>query len=310
MDKKRTIGIRITEGLTGLLARLPLSFHYRVAAALAWFLRSVVHYRREVVLTNIARSFPDKDYAEIQAIYKQFYRHFGELFAELIWFGGCRGEKGCERLRRQHLVEIVGLDSFNPFWDRSRSVLLLNSHAGNWELMGGMFEYNYEVEPHYTLAQTVVLYLQLFNPFWDRFVGDNRCAPVAHKGFQGYVETRSILRYALSHKDEKRLYVFNTDQYPYGGSVHCSVGEFLHQPTLAMTGGAALAVKLGMGVGYIRWRQLSRGHYRMTFVPLFDNAADHTPEEIMTRYYALLQEDIQAQPWNYLWSHKRWKQPA
>ena len=27
----------------------------------------------------------------------------------------------------------------------------------------------------------------------------------------------------------------------------------------------------------------------------------------MERYYALLQKDIEAQPSNYLWSHKRWK---
>jgi lauroyl/myristoyl acyltransferase len=25
------------------------------------------------------------------------------------------------------------------------------------------------------------------------------------------------------------------------------------------------------------------------------------------RFYAMLQEDIEAQPSNYLWSHKRWK---
>ncbi len=27
----------------------------------------------------------------------------------------------------------------------------------------------------------------------------------------------------------------------------------------------------------------------------------------MRRYYKLLEADIEAQPWNYLWTHNRWK---
>jgi lauroyl/myristoyl acyltransferase len=45
----------------------------------------------------------------------------------------------------------------------------------------------------------------------------------------------------------------------------------------------------------------------MTFVPLCDNAAESTPEDILKSYYAHLEEDIKAQPWNYLWTHKRWR---
>ena len=307
MSMERTPGLRLAEGVARLLARLPLSVHYRFARFLAWLLGSVLRYRRSTVLINLGRSFPEKDYKEIELIMRAFYRHLADMVAEAVWFGGCRGEKGCERLRRQHLVEIEGLEEINPLWDRRPGLLLLNSHAGNWELMGGIFEYNYQQPPHYTLAQTVVLYLRQSSAFWDRFLADNRLAPVAHKGFEGYVENRSILRYAISHKNEKRLYIFNTDQYPYGSSAFCNVGLFLNQSTVSMTGGASLAAKFGLGVAYIRWQCPSRGHYKMTLVPLFEDASQHTPEEIMIRYHALLQEDIQAEPWNYLWTHKRWK---
>lgn len=307
MEKERIIGLRIVEGVTHLLARLPLRFHYGFARFLAWLLRDVLRYRRNTVLINLGRSFPDKDYLEIEKIMHQFYQHLADLIVEALWMGGCSGEKGCERLRRQHLVEIEGLDTFNPFWDSCPSVLLLNSHAGNWELMGGIFEYTYEQPPHYTLAQTVVLYLRQSSRFWDRFIADSRCAPVAYKGFEGYIESQSVLRYALSHRQENRLYIFNTDQYPYGSSAFCTIDPFLNQRTYSMTGGASLAAKLGMGVAYIRWKRPSRGHYKMTFIPMFQDASEHTPEEIMTRYHALLEEDIQAEPWNYLWTHKRWK---
>ena len=32
-----------------------------------------------------------------------------------------------------------------------------------------------------------------------------------------------------------------------------------------------------------------------------------TAQDVMKTYYQLLQEDIEAVPWNYLWTHKRWK---
>jgi len=45
----------------------------------------------------------------------------------------------------------------------------------------------------------------------------------------------------------------------------------------------------------------------MTAVPIAENASESTVSDIMTQYYKLLEEDLREQPWNYLWTHKRWK---
>ncbi len=309
MDKKRSFGVRAMESFLRLHARLPLAYHYAWGRFITWLVRDVFRYRNDVVLTNVARSFPDKDYDAIKDIYKQFYVHFGELFAEAVWFSGCRGEKGRKRLIRQNICQIDNIDEFNAFYDRSSSVMLLNSHAGNWELMGGVAQYD-TLAPGkrtWTDKEVVVLYRALSSKFWDQVMGDGRCAPVSDLDYEGYVEGSAILRYAISHRKEKKLYIFNTDQYPYWQAGRFSVGEFLHQDTLAMGGGASIACKMGMSVAYIRWYRTERGHYRMTFVPLVENAAETTPEELMKLYYKHLEEDIQAQPWNYLWTHKRWR---
>ena len=309
MDKKRTIGVRVLELVMRPHAMLPLGYHYAWGRFITWLVRDVFRYRNDVVLTNLARSFPEKDYAAIQEIYRQFYVHFGELFAEAVWFSGCRGEKGRKRLIRQNICQIDNIDEFNAFYDKSSSVMLLNSHAGNWELMGGVAQYD-RGEPgkrHWTDREVVVLYRALSSRFWDRVMADGRCAPVCDLDYGGYVEGSNILRFALSHRNEKKLYIFNTDQYPYWQAGRFSVGTFLNQDTLAMTGGTAIACKLGMSVAYIRWYRTERGHYRMTFVPLAENASESTPEDLMKLYYKHLEEDIQAQPWNYLWTHKRWR---
>lgn len=309
MEKKRTFGVRLTEGLMRLHGRLPLKYHYRLARLVTWLVRDVFRYRRDVVMTNLSRSFPELSYDALKDLCRRFYDHFGEIVAEMMWFGGCRGEKGRKRLVDSHIVEIANSAEFNAFFDRSSTVMLLNSHAGNWELMGGIAQYDYG-DPalrHWDCPEVVVLYRALHNKFWDRVIGDNRCSPVSDRNYEGYVEGRSILRYAVANRRRKKLYIFNTDQYPYWDVQHYSVGSFMNQPTEAMGGGAVLACKLGMSVAYIRWEQTERGHYRMTFVPLCDNAAESTPEDILKSYYAHLEEDIKAQPWNYLWTHKRWR---
>ena len=309
MDNKRTFGVRVMESFLRLHARLPLAYHYAWGRFITWLVRDVFRYRNDVVLTNIARSFPDEDYDFIKVVYRQFYVHFGELFAEAVWFSGCRGERGRKRLLKQRICEIENIDEFNAFYDRSSSVMLLNSHAGNWELMGGVGQYD-TLAPGkrtWTDKEVVVLYRALSSKFWDQVMADGRCAPVSDLDFEGYVEGSSILRYAISHRKEKKLYIFNTDQYPYWQSGRFSVGGFMHQETLAMGGGAAIACKMGMSVAYIRWYRTERGHYRLTFVPLLENASESTPEDIMKLYYKHLEEDIQAQPWNYLWTHKRWR---
>jgi KDO2-lipid IV(A) lauroyltransferase len=79
------------------------------------------------------------------------------------------------------------------------------------------------------------------------------------------------------------------------------------QETVTMTGAAALACKLDMAVAYLRFECREDGGYRMTLVPLADHAGSHTPEELIGTYYKMLDEDLQRQPWNYLWTHKRWK---
>ena len=275
-------------------------------AFLAWFLRSVLRYRSDVVTVNLSRSFPEKTYDELEVIHKRFYRHLATIFLEAAWFGRCRGEKGRRRLRESHIVEFTNPEELNRLYGSSRQLMLLQAHTGNWELIGGILNYSYSVPLEITPEAFAVTYLRLHNARMDRLMARSRTAPVADLGFKGYVEAGDILRFALQRKEQKFGYVFITDQYPYNNRENMQL-DFLHQKTATMTGAAALAVKLDMAVGYLRFETRGEGGYRMTVVPLCDHAAGENPLELMQRYYRLLEEDLQKQPWNYLWTHKRWK---
>ena len=264
-------------------------------------MKNVLHYRYNVVLTNISRSFPEKNYYEVKKIASDFYRHLGEIIAEAIWFSG----SDYRRIHSSGICRYTNLEVLCEAYENSPSVTVLFSHCGNWELIGGLWCFNYDPNVDYPCEENhiKVVYKRLHSRFWDEVFVRNRIHPL--KNYDGPIESKNILRYAIRHKDTKNVYIYPTDQYPYAASHN--VGKFMNQPSKVMMGSAALAHKLGMNVLYLRMKHLSRGHYEMTFVPICGNAADMEPEAIMRKYLDLLEADIRETPHNWLWSHKRWK---
>lgn len=293
--------VKILLGLIRFLSLFPLKFHYFMAGCLPWIMNNVIHYRRDVVMTNLARSFPEKKYRELSSIADEFYRHFAEIIAEAIWFGG----SDYRRLHESEICRYTNAEVLREAYLNSPSVTVLSSHCGNWELLGGLWTYNYDenvVLPG-TEHNVKVVYKKLNNPVWDEVMKRNRCAPI--KGYRGEIESSNILRYVLNHRDDRFIYIYPTDQYPYAGAY--DIGTFLNQKTYAMLGGAKVAHKTGMSVLYMKMKRVSKGHYEITFIPICENASEKTPEWIVRRFYDLLEEEIRQTPSNYLWTHKRWK---
>ena len=293
--------IRMVLAVMRLFSGLPLGFHYFWGDIVSWFMKNIMHYRQNVVITNISRSFPEKKYPEIKSIASAFYRHLGEIFAETVWFSG----SDAERIHASGICRYTNLEVLRDAYENSPSVTVLFSHCGNWELLGGIWCYNYDPGVDYPCpdSNVKVVYKELHNRFWNEVFVRNRSFPV--KGFDGQIESKNILRYAIRHRDVKNIYIYPTDQYPY--AVSHDAGLFLNQPTKVMLGSAGLAHKLGMSVLYLRMRQLERGRYEMTFVPICQDASVLSPEDIMRKYLDLLEADIRETPYNWLWSHKRWK---
>lgn len=256
-------------------------------------------------MANLARSFPTKTYEELQAISKRFYLHFATIFTEMIWFSACRGPKGRERLHNSHIVEFTNPEVFNRLYSGARQVMVLQAHTGNWELTGGYLQYSYG-EPIAMEAKAIaVTYRSISSKTWDGVMAQVRPTPVLDLGFEGYVETNEVLRFMMERKERKYTYTFITDQYPYNMS---GAGiTFMHQPTVTLLAAAKIAVKLDMALVYLRFECREEGGYRMTFVPLAEHAGGQDPLALMQQYYKLLEEDLEKQPWNYLWTHKRWK---
>lgn len=300
----KNIGKYILKALLSLFGHLPLKVHYANARFLAWLIGDCIGYRRDDVVVNLARSFPEKTYPELIALRKAFYRHFADLIVEAVWFGACTNP---ERLRKAHIVEFKNPEFVNDIFEKSPGIVSLYSHCGNWELLGGLYYYNYTDRPGPWREENVcVVYRELSSKMWDEIMRDVRFAPLRDKEhFEGYLESKQVIRYAFTHRGEKKIYNMNTDQRPYFDAPDYIRVNFLNRRVETMSGGAALAHKFGMAVLYQRMRIESRGHYSLEYVPICEDASKMSVEDIMLKYYELLEADIREQPENYLWSHRR-----
>lgn len=291
--------------LMKLLAKLPLKFHYFCGDVLSWFVKNVVQYRTGLVWTNISRAFPEKKYWQLRRIYNDFYRHFGEIFAETIWFADATYKK----LHKAGIVTVKNPEEFNEIYLNSPSVTILCSHCGNWEILGGFWGYMTKdgVKCPYEDDKFSVVYKRLTSDVANDVFAENRAAAIEIGSPYNLVESKSILRFSIEHRKEKRIYGYPTDQSPYKGMGRHDMGLFLNQQTYAMTGSVGVACKLSHSVVYLKMKHLERGKYEWEFIPICMDASKYAPEEIMRKYYTLLEEEINETPHNWLWTHNRWK---
>lgn len=295
----KKIKVSLVRGVMRLMSKLPLSWLYGIGDVVSWFARRVLHYREKEVMANLARSFPEFKYCDLDFVAYHFYRHLGEMIAEAIWFGG----SDYERIRNQKICSMTNPEVLNDAFNSSPGVLVLNSHCGNWEILGGFCVYNESTPVQYTEKELHVVYKKLHNEVMDEVFKHNRvdCIP----GYDGLVESAYLLRSVLKNKDRKGIYICNSDQYP--DISRFFVGDFLNQPTYAIKGIAGVAHKMNMSVLYMKMVHKTRGKYEISFVKLCDDASQHEPEEIVRMYYDELEKEIRATPHNWLWSHRRWK---
>lgn len=301
----KDILVKLCRGFMVMLSWFPLKFHYFMGDILGWIAKNVIRYRTDVVMINLSRSFPDKNYKEIKKIYDDFYRHFGEIVAEAIWFGG----SSYKRLYESGIVKVLGVEEINRIYGSSKSMTVLSTHCGNWELLGGFLGYRTDSEEKHLIKEKeiTVVYKKLSNEVADKVFALNRVSPLEEVGAECEVESRNVLRYAIRHAGERRVYIYPTDQSPYTKTGRYSIGEFMSQPTYAMMGSVGVACKMGHAVMYMKMKRVRRGNYEMSLIPICEDASKMSAEDIMRRYYDLLEEEIRETPANWLWTHKRWK---
>ena len=279
--------------LIRIFSLLPLSVLYFISDVILYpLVYYVARYRLKVVRKNLRNSFSDKSHNELKSIEKKFYRHFADLLVEIV-----HGYHASDEEMREHVV-FENVDLVEELAQKTQGVIAYLGHMGNWEWIAdlnkrfvdrSMVEYN--------------IYRQLKNPNSDKMMLELR----SKRGGE-CIEKKQLLRKLVSLRHANHSFVLGmlSDQKPSKRSTYAWT-QFLNQETAFLNGSEVLAKKFGYSAVYAHILSPKRGQYTVRFELITDNPAAMPDEEMTKKYAALLEQNIHAQPEQWLWTHNRWK---
>ena len=270
-------------------ALLPHCIRHHFFGTLCFLLLcDVLHYRRKVIMDNLRRSFPDKSVKELQKICRGTYKNLAEQIINTI------SQAGVSDKTLMHRMKVNDADKIqNEIGDRS--AIMLTAHFGPWEA-GSTVSL---VVPDQTF---VAVYHKLTNPVIDELMKRIR----QHTNVE-LVDMKHTMRHFIDNRNKRPMAMgLIADQNPVlRANMHWY--KFLHQWTAFFEGGETLALKYHLPVYYFSPKRLSAGHYEGTFTLIYDGEEQVEPYTITERYVRLLENDINAHPEMWMWSHRRWK---
>ncbi len=274
--------------LLDFLSRMSWQNIYRFSAVLNFFLSRVFGYRKKVILQNLRLSFPEKSEAEVRAIARRFYRHLSDLVFETVKYHTCTPEEILERIEGD--ISLV-----DRLYGEGKNILFLMGHRGNWELANLFSSLRFS-------HKCLVVYRPLANRAFDQWYLDLRTRFGAK-----LVPMDEIAAELRKPHDKPYVVVLANDQSPPPESAYWTT--FLHQDTGFFRGAEILARRNDLTVLYADFSRIEgrRGYFHVEISLICEHCRDVPKNGILGRQIRLLERDIREQPYNWLWSHRRWK---
>ncbi len=270
-------------------AVIPFSILYYIADGLAFFLQYILKYRKKVVYQNIRHSFPQYSEATIQAIVKKFYQNLADIILEGLKGYTYSPSKLSARYR------FKPSPTLDLYYEKGQSVLFVGGHFANWEwgIMCGALQSRHHIMCYYQPIKNKLI----DNFYRKQFSTDRNVTNISKKNaVRNFVQVR--------HQTVGHLLI--ADQSPNSRKNGIWL-NFLNQDTICIIGPEKLAQRFNYPVFYVHIERIKRGFYEIELI-LLENAPKDTPTgDITARYMKMLEQQIKETPYNWLWSHKRWK---
>lgn len=270
------------------ISLLPFRMLYVLSGVLNFIVFTFLDYRKDVLLTNLRNSFPEKSEAEIRLIAKRFRSWFCDMVLETIKTLTISPAT----LRKR--ISMEGIEILREYARRKQSIIIVLGHYGNWELAGARYSVERDIPPLY------VIYHPLENKYSDRVAYRMR----TRHGTRLYT-MQEVGKAMIRDKHLLTATAFIADQTPPPERAHWM--QFLGQDTPVYLGTEALAKKLNYPVVYISITRPQRGYYHMKLDTIVTDPSLTSRGEITEIHTRRLERDIREHPELWLWTHRRWK---
>ena len=278
----------LARGLEGAIARLPAGAAERVGSAIGAMVRAPLGIRRDTVVQNLRRAFPDAEPDWIDRTVRETYRHLGREVVSMVRLS---------RLRPDEVIALTDVPSWDEFQEalaEGKGVLVVTGHYGNWEVAAA------------AVAARGVPIHAIVKPQRNRLVDTMVQEARARLGI-GTISMRKAPRRVprVLHRGGVVGIVADQDARSRGIWV-----PFFGIPASTFRGPAQFALRLDAAVFASIARRLPDGRYRVegTRIPLVRTGdAEEDERRLMAALAAHLEGEIRKDPGQYFWFHKRWK---
>jgi Kdo2-lipid IVA lauroyltransferase/acyltransferase len=182
----------------------------------------------------------------------------------------------------------------NSYYDQGKSVVVMAMHYGNWEWLLHM--------PLFIKHHQYFVYKPMQNEWFGRYLNEMRSR------FGGETVSMNIALRKIIEAENKGIPVMTwlaADQTPPWNHPFWTI--FLNQETQFFEGPAKIARRFSQPVILQIIRRTGRGYYEANFEVLFENPQEVSEETIILTYVRKIESIVNAEPYPYLWSHRRWK---
>lgn len=270
-----------------LVSLLPFFILYRISDLVAFLLRRVIKYRKEIVLGNLKIAFPEKSEEERKSIARKFYQYFTDTFIETL--------KMMSISKRQLLKRNTGtFEILDELVEKGYNINILAGHQFNWEYGSLLYSLRLKIP-------MVAIYIPISNAIFNRIFLKFRTRYGAI-----FINASDFRNKKHEVFGKQYIMALGADQNPSDPSNAYWINFFGH-PTPFVTGPEKGAVKNNAAVVYIGFRKIKRGYYHFETTLLAERGSDTKTGELTSLYSNILEKAIKQDPPNYLWSHRRFK---
>ena len=273
-----------------LFSRLPFWLLYRISDILYIIIYYIAGYRKKVVRRNLQLVFPDKTESERHKIEKQFYKHFADLFVEMVK----AFHMSLAQMNKRfvfHNAELI-----NKLTGEGKNVIMVGGHYGNWEWVFSLASM--------TKALPIATYLKINNPYFEKFMLKNRSR------FGGkLIETKNLRNTLKAYASQQKQFILGllADQSPQRHRAKYWRPFFGNAKVPVFTGPEVLAKQYHAAFVFMRINKLKRGYYSVDFELITKIPNDFDDYELTDIFIEKLEQQIKAAPAYYLWTHNRFK---
>ncbi len=268
------------------LALLPLRVLYLLSDAMFFLVFYLFGYRKELVLDNLRHAFPAKSPAELKKIRREFYRNFFDQWIETLKLLTI-SEKELNR-------RITGnWEVFHELYNEGRDAYALLGHTFNWEWANVVCQYNCR-------QQFAGVYMPFESQGIDKFMQRLRTRSgawlISMKAKKGFARLQGV-RYIVG---------LIADQNPSNLKA-AAWYSFMNRPAPFFRGPEQLAQRNKAAVVFAGIEKVKRGYYKITLHRFTSDASTLPAGSVMQAYVNFMEQQLQTQPANWLWTHNRWK---